>query len=66
MATKKFNYKKSLEEIEQIVHKIENEEPDIDELSAMVKKAAELIRLCKSKLKDTNGELEDIMKNLEE
>ena len=66
MATKKFNYKKSLEEIEQIVHKIENEEPDIDELSAMVKKAAELIRLCKSKLKDTNSELEDIMNNLEE
>lgn len=66
MAAKKFNYKKSLEEIEQIVRKIENEEPDIDELSAMVKKAAELISLCKSKLKDTNSELEDIMNNLEE
>lgn len=66
MATKKFNYKKSLEEIEQIVLKIENEEPDIDELSSMVKKAADLIKQCKAKLKETNSELEDIIENLEE
>jgi len=66
MTTKKFNYKKSLEEIEKIVQKIENDEPDIDELSGLVKKAAELIRLCKAKLRDTNSELEDIMKDIEE
>lgn len=66
MAIKKFNYKKALEEIEDIVRKIENEEIDVDELSAIVKKAADLIKQCKSKLRDTNKELEDIMTNLDE
>ena len=66
MSTKKFNYKKALEEIEGIVHKIENEEPDVDELSTMVKRAAELIKQCKTKLKTTGEELEDIIGDLEE
>jgi len=66
MAIKKFNYKKALEEIEDIVQKIESEEIDVDELSAIVKKAADLIKQCKSKLRDTNKELEDIMTNLDE
>ena len=66
MSTKKFNYKKALEEIEGIVQKIENEEPDVDELSTMVKRAAELIKQCKTKLKTTGEELEDIIQDLEE
>jgi len=66
MAIKKFNYKKALEEIEDIVRKIESEEIDVDELSAIVKKAADLIKQCKSKLRDTNKELEDIMTNIDE
>ena len=66
MTTKKFNYKKALEEIEVIVQKIENEDPDVDELSTMVKRAAELIKQCKTKLKTTGEELEDIIQDLED
>ena len=66
MSTKKFNYKKALEEIEDIVTKIESEEVDVDELSAMVKKAANLIRQCKTKLRETGNELEEIIDNLED
>lgn len=66
MAAKKLNYKQALEEIEQIVRKIENEELDIDELSSMVKRAAELIKMCKGKLKDTTADLENIIENLED
>jgi exodeoxyribonuclease VII small subunit len=66
MSAKKFNYKKALKEIEDIVVKIESEEVDVDELSALVKKAAELIKLCKSKLRDTGNELEEIIDNLED
>lgn len=66
MSTKKFNYKKALEEIELIVQKIENEEPDVDELSMMVKLAAELIKQCKTKLKTTGEELENIMQDIED
>ena len=66
MAAKKISYKEALQEIEQIVSKIENEEPDIDELSSMVKRAADLIKLCKGKLKDTASELENVIENLED
>lgn len=66
MATKKFSYKEALVEIETIVQKIESEEIEVDELSQMVKKAADLIKKCKSKLRDTGNELEDIIEKLDE
>ncbi len=66
MAAKKFNYKNALEEIEGIVQKIESEEVEMDELTTMVKRAADLIKQCKSKLKDTGQELENIIENLDE
>lgn len=64
MAQKQFSYKAALEEIEQIVQKIENEDIDVDELSKMVKKAAELIKQCKGTLKNTGQELDEIIENL--
>jgi len=66
MATKKFNYKKAQEEIEEIVSRIENEEVEVDELTELVKKAAELIKLCKTKLRDTGSELEEIIEKLDD
>jgi len=66
MAAKKFSYKSALEEIEGIIQKIESEEIDVDELSALVKKAADLIKQCKSKLRYTGSELEDIIENIDE
>lgn len=66
MAAKKFQYKNALNEIEQIVNKIENEEIDIDELSELVKRAAELIKMCKTKLRTTGQELDEIIDKLEE
>ena len=65
MTAKKFNYKNALEEIEQIVRTIESEDVDVDELAALVKKAAELIKECKAKLRDTGSELEDIINKLD-
>jgi len=65
MAEKTFQYKKALEEIEQIVQQIETEDADIDELAKQVKRAAELIKQCKSKLRDTGNDLEKIISDLE-
>ena len=65
MATKKFSYKEALDEISAIVQKIENEEIDVDELSMQVKKAAALISQCKSKLRETSSELEEIIDKLD-
>ncbi len=53
-------------QLEQIVHKIENEEPDVDELSAMVHKAAELMQFCKKKLKSTEEEINQALEKLKE
>lgn len=66
MTEKKFQYKKAIQEIESIVNKIENEEPDVDELSELVKKAAVLIKKCKDKLRETGNELENTLKSFDE
>jgi exodeoxyribonuclease VII small subunit len=65
MAEKPFQYKKALEEIEQIVQQIESGDADIDELSRQVKRAAELIKQCKTRLRETGNDLEKIISDLE-
>ncbi len=49
----KLTYKEALTELESIVHAIENEPLDVDELSEKVKTALELINFCKTKLRTT-------------
>ena len=63
---KEITYKEAMAQLEQIVHKIENEEPDVDELSAMVHKAAELMQFCKKKLKSTEEEINQALEKLKE
>jgi len=53
----KFNYSKAVKEIEVILQEIENGELEVDLLAEKVKKASELIKLCKQKLKKTEEEL---------
>jgi exodeoxyribonuclease VII small subunit len=65
MVQKKFNYKKSIEEIESIIKHIEAGEPDVDELSRLVKRAASLIAACRSKLQDTGKELDDVLRDFD-
>lgn len=64
--TKEISYKEAMAQLEEIVHKIENEEPDVDELSTMVKKAAELMQFCKKKLKSTEEEINEALEKLKE
>ena len=63
MSKKKISYKESIEELQSILSRIEADEPDIDELSSLVKRALELVRLCREKLRETD---EDIQKSLKE
>lgn len=60
----KNTYKESLEEIEKIIHIIENEDPDVDELSKLVKKASKLIGECKTKLKTTEDDLNNALEDI--
>ena len=54
-------YEEAVRQLEAIVEKLENNELDIDELSAELKKAQQLIRLCKDKLTKTDAEIKKIL-----
>lgn len=55
-------YEEAVREIEQIVAKMESNTTDIDAMAEQLKRAQELIKLCKDKLTKTD---EEIMKVLE-
>ncbi len=52
-------------EIEEIVAKLEDNQLDVDELSEKVKRVSRLIAFCKSKLHDTETEVENILKTMD-
>ena len=57
MKKEEFSYDKAMQDLESIVQKIESGDCKIDELTDEVKKAAELIALCKKKLQDVSSEV---------
>lgn len=59
------NYTKAFEELQQIVADLEEGEINVDELSEKVKRATKLIAVCKSKLTDTEEDVNKILKELE-
>jgi len=59
-------YTAAFEELQQIVSEIELGEISVDELSAKVKRAAKLIKICKTKLSNTEEDVQSILKELEE
>jgi len=65
MAQKKQTYREAINEIEEILDKIENDELDVDELVEKVKKVTELLRFCKDKLYATQNEVEKALKDID-
>lgn len=63
---KKISYQEAFKELESIINEIENGETGIDELSAKVKKAAELVKICKEKLRSTENEIDKILDDLDD
>ncbi len=62
----KINYTEAFEELQTIVSEIEDGEISVDELSEKVKRAALLIKICKSKLTSTEEDVNKILKELDE
>lgn len=60
MATE-VKYETAIRQLEDIVAKMENDELDIDEMSKQLKKAQQLIRLCKDRLTQTDAEIQKIL-----
>lgn len=58
-------YEEALAQLETIVHKMEANEFDIDELAVQLKTAQRLIKFCKDKLTKTEDELRKIQSESE-
>lgn len=59
------SYAAAYEELQQILAGLEQGEIDVDELSAKVKRAAELIEFCQKRLKETEVEVKRVVEKFE-
>ncbi|MGB0869815.1 MAG: exodeoxyribonuclease VII small subunit [Flavobacteriales bacterium] len=66
MAKKAFKYNEGLEELQQIVQEIEENEISVDELAKKVKRASDLLKLCKDMLEKTEEEVNTILNKSED
>ena len=58
---KELKYEAAMAELQSIVRKMENDDLDIDQMSDQLKRAQELIKLCKDKLTTTDEEIKKIL-----
>jgi exodeoxyribonuclease VII small subunit len=65
MTKKNLSYSEAVATIDEILQQIETGELDVDELAEKVKQAAELLKICRSKLFSTEKEVEKILKEME-
>ena len=58
---KTMKYEEAVKKLEDIVHKMENDELDIDQISDHLTTAQQLIKLCKDRLTKTDEEIKKIL-----
>ncbi|MFC2090190.1 exodeoxyribonuclease VII small subunit [Bacteroidota bacterium] len=61
MGKQEISYKAAINEVEEILEKIEEGELDVDELTRNVKRVTELLKICKTKLQKTESEVTKIL-----
>ena len=54
-------YEEAMRQLQEIVRKMENDELDIDQMSDHLKKAQELIKICRDKLTKTDEEIQTLL-----
>lgn len=57
---KEQKYEEAFAQLQTIVHKLESDEYDLDEIATQLKTAQQLIKLCKDKLQKTEAEIQKI------
>lgn len=62
MSKTKPGYAEAIREIEEILERFSNEELDVDTLAAEVKRATELIKVCKERLRKAEEDVAEILK----
>ncbi|GGE10369.1 MULTISPECIES: exodeoxyribonuclease VII small subunit [Sphingobacterium] len=63
--TNKYTYKDAFEELQAIVSDIESGDIAVDELTAKINRASELLSICKAKLTASEAEVEKLLQKLE-
>ena len=63
---KDLTYKAAASRLDEIVRRIEGENPDVDELTDLVKEAVELSKHCREKLTQADKQLTSLMAQLSE
>lgn len=58
---KETKYEVTISQLEEIVERLENNQLGIDEMTAQLKKAQQLIKLCKDRLTKTDEEIQKIL-----
>lgn len=58
---KEVNYEEAVHQLENIVEKMERGELDVDSMVSQLKRAQELVKLCKKKLKHTDDEIQKLL-----
>ncbi|MBF0479558.1 MAG: exodeoxyribonuclease VII small subunit [Candidatus Omnitrophica bacterium] len=61
----KDTYKDSMSRLTEIIERIEDENVDVDELSAHVKEAVKLIKTCKEKIEKAELEVKKVVEDLD-
>ena len=61
---RKLSFGEAVSEVEGILAGLEADEVDIDELGEQVKRAVELIQVCREKLEKTDSEVRDLVAGL--
>lgn len=58
---KEMKYEAAVGELEEIVAQMENDELDIDELTAKLKRAQQLLAMCKKRLTNIDKEVSELL-----
>ena len=64
MAKESISYNMAIKEIEDILYEVENEDIEIDKLSEKVNRVSFLLETCKTKLLNTEAQIEKIFENI--
>ena len=63
---KKLSFGEAVSEVEEILAGLEQDEVDIDRLGEEVRRAVELIQVCREKLEKTDGEVRELVAGLQQ
>ena len=61
-----FSYDAAMQEIQNIVAELQNESVGVDALAEKVRRAADLIKQCREKLRQTEGDVQAALSDLAE